>query len=98
MASDSLLPDRPRTDHTARRLLLGSRVHTPAYLSRSDPWSGRAPDIPADGRRRASWNALDRVRRSAAPLQRRLDGRTVCDAAPAVLPAVQPAGLQWRAA
>ena len=56
----------------------------------------RAAALPAHRRRRDARDALDRVRRRAAPLQRRLDAGALRDAAPAGSAAVQPAGLRGR--
>ena len=58
----------------------------------------RAADLSADRRRRDARDALDRVRRRDAALQRRVDAGAVPDAARAAVAAVEPAGLRRRRA
>ena len=58
----------------------------------------RAAGLPADRRRRDARDALDRVRRRAAALQRRLDAGALRDAAAAGSAAVEPAGIRRRRA
>ena len=61
----------------APRRLHGPRVHAPAHLARPGAAAARAADLPADRRRRDARDALDRVRRRAAAVQRRLDAGAV---------------------
>ena len=63
--------------------LHGARVHAPAHLAGSGAAAGRAADLPAHRRRRGARDALDRVRRRGAPVQRRLDAGALRDAAAA---------------
>src|SRR5207247_3077873 len=94
-----LVPDpavprgRPRGDGPAWTLN-DAGVPTRAHEARPAAAPCRAADLPLDRRRRGARDAVDRVRRRDAALQRRVDAGVVCDAARAAAAPVEPAGIR----
>ena len=94
LAADRLLPARHLPGDARSRRLHGAGVHARAHVARSGAAPDRAAHLSAHRRRRDARDALDRIRRRDAAVQRRLDARAVRDAARCSGAAVEPAGLR----
>ena len=80
------------------RALHDAGLQSRADVARPGASPRRAADLSIDRRRRDARDALDRVRRLGAAVQRRLDAGALSDAARAAVAALESAGIRRRSA